>query len=200
MKIYECEQRTPEWYQARLGKITASCLSDVMSKGTGRNTYMFRLAAERLTGLPQDSYTNGAMQWGIDTEPHARAFYEELNNTPVKQVGFVELTEDLGMSPDGLVNDDGILEIKCPNTTTHIANILRGKLPSEYVPQVQGGLWITGRKFCDFVSFDPRMQKKKFHCIRVERDDDKIEEIIEATSLFIAELKELIEKINKDPF
>jgi hypothetical protein len=157
---------------------------------------MLKLAAERLTGQTQKSYTNGAMQMGTETEPEARAYYEALNNVTVKQVGFIELDEDTGGSPDGLVNEDGIIEIKCPNSTTHIATILSNKMPTEHNSQAQGLLWISGRQWCDFISFDPRMKDRKFWSIRIYRDEKHIMILQEAVKQFVKELHELINKIN----
>jgi len=194
--IIDCIQGSDEWLSARLGKITASCFSDVLCKGSGRYTYMLKLAAERLTGQTQKSYTNGAMQMGTETEPEARAYYEALNNVTVKQVGFIELDEDTGGSPDGLVNEDGIIEIKCPNSTTHIATILSNKMPTEHNSQAQGLLWISGRQWCDFISFDPRMKDRKFWSIRIYRDEKHIMILQEAVKQFVKELHELINKIN----
>ena len=197
------EQRTDEWYTVKCGKIGASSMSDVMAKGRGnsesktRRAYMVRLIAERLSGQPQETYQNAAMQWGIDTEPQAREAYEADTLNVVEQVGFVEASEFLGCSPDGLVGDDGILEIKCPNTTTHIEYLLSDRLPPEYVNQVQSQLWITGRKKCYFVSYDPRLTVRPYFCVVVERDETKIKEIAIETEIFISELLELEAKIKK---
>lgn len=196
MKIIDCEQRSPEWYAARLGKVTSSCFAGVLSNGEGRNTYMMELLAERTTGITQASYMNTAMQWGIDTEPQARAKYEKKTKTKVQQVGFIEYDENTGASTDGLVGEDGLIEIKCPNTSTHLTYILKDKMPAKYVPQVQGELWITGRKWCDFVSYDPRVKVNDYWCVRIERDEKKIAEIAEAVSQFVKELKELENKIS----
>ncbi|MFA5298153.1 MAG: lambda exonuclease family protein [Lutibacter sp.] len=201
MKIINCIQGTDEWFAARLGKITASRFGNVLCNSSGRNTYMIKLIAERLTGLAQDGYTNGAMQWGIETEPQARAYYEALNNITVQLAGFIELDENTGGSPDGLVGEDGILEIKCPNSTTHITTIIKGKMPTEYNPQVQGLLWITGRQWCDFISFDPRMNNRTFWSTRVFRDEKYIIVLQEAVKQFVKELNELIKKVTPNvPF
>lgn len=198
MIVHEMQQGTPEWFAVKCGKISASNMSAVLAKGQGktRGAYMMKVLAERLSGVPQESYTNAAMQWGIDTEPMAREAYEAATLNVVQQVGFIECSEILGCSPDGLIGDDGGVEIKCPNTATHLQYILDGKLPSEYACQIQSTLWMTGRKWWDFVSFDPRIQGKSrlFH-IRVERDEAKINEIEIGVELFIQELKELEAKI-----
>lgn len=202
MKIYDIEQGTPEWRQIRCGKITASMMDAVMAKGRSggesktRRNYMLRLIAERLSGIPQDTYSNAAMEWGVMTEPTARLRYELENYTNLRQVGFIESSEFVGCSPDGLVDDAlpekcGLVEIKCPNTSTHIEYILNDKMPAEYVLQVQAQLWICQRNWCDFVSFDPRIPCRDFWKIRVFRDEKKIAEIQSAVEQFIEELLEL---------
>ena len=201
MIIHEMTQGSPEWHQVKCGKISSSCMSDVMAKGRGnaesktRRSYMIRLIAERLSGIPQETYCNGAMQWGIETEPLARQAYEYAELTVVDQVGFVETSEYLGCSPDGFVGDRGLLEIKCPNTTTHVEYLLDNRLPPAYVNQVQSQLWICEREYCDFVSFDPRLICKPYFKTRVERDEEKIKELKIETEIFINELLELEHKI-----
>lgn len=191
MIIHYVLQRSQEWYAVKCGKIGASSIKDVLSKGTTRNTYMMRLLAERLSGIPQETYCNGAMQWGIDNEEFARNTYEMETGNTVQQVGFVELDEFIGCSPDGLVGGDGLVEIKCPNSSTHLTYILAGKMPAEYVLQVQTQLWITERLWCDFVSFDPRIPSRPFWTIRVNRDEKKITEINSGVKVFLTELLDL---------
>lgn len=199
MIIHEIEQRSDKWQSLRAGRITASCFDKVLSSGTTRNTYMLQILAERLTGLPEDSYSNSYMEWGIENEPFAREYYELLNDVQVQEVGFVELDEWVGVSPDGLIVEDGTLEIKCPKTTTHLDYILKNKLPSKYKPQVQGQLWVTDRKWCDFISFDPRVKDRPYFCIRVERDQKYISELEQACNKFVEELKEKLQTIT-EPF
>jgi putative phage-type endonuclease len=158
------EQGSPEWFAERCGKVTASRIADILAKtktghAASRANYLAQLAAERLTGVPAESYSNAAMQWGIDTEPFARASYEMHAGVLVEEVGFIQhpSIELSGASPDGLVVDDGLVEIKCPNTATHIEYLLSGSVPSKYEPQMTFQLMCTGRNWCDFVSFDPRM-------------------------------------------
>lgn len=198
MRIIDCTQGSEEWYLARLGKVTGTGFQKVLAKGQGktRKAYMLQLAAEKLTGLPHESFTNGAMEWGTENEPAARACYEAVNDVSVLQVGFCELSEDVGVSPDGLVDDDGIIEIKCPNSTTHIEYILKNKMPSTYKAQIQGILAVTDRKWCDFVSFDPRMKSRKYHCVRVQRDQEYIDNLNIEVTKFIKELNELTDKIS----
>jgi len=160
------EQGSPEWSARRLGKLTASRMADAsMKKDTaGRRNYLAQLVAERLTGAPGESFTNAAMQWRTDNEPLARAEYEILRGIDVEQVAFVDhpAIEWCGASPDGLVNDEGLddyglVEIKCPNTATHIDYMLGQKPPAKYIPQMLLQLACTGRQWCDFVSYDPRL-------------------------------------------
>jgi len=199
-EIVACQQGTDEWFASRLGKITASEFANVLCKGAGRGTYMLRLAAERLTGITQSTFSNSAMEWGTEHEGDAREYYETVGLCEVQQVGFVIFDEWIGGSPDGLVGEDGLLEIKCPNSSTHITNILKDKMPPKYVPQVQGLLWITGREWCDFVSYDPRVTSYSFFCKRIFRDDEKINILSEAANKFKTELQGIIETINSDPF
>lgn len=199
MIIHEMAQRSPEWYNIKCGKISASSMSDVLAKGKGvtRRNYMIKLIAERLSGIPQETYQNGAMQWGIDTEPLARQAYEESTLTVVNQVGFVEMSEFVGCSPDGFVGEDGLVEIKCPNTSTHVETILDNRLPPEYVAQVQSQMWICERKWCHFVSFDPRLSPRPLWFIKVEQDDKYISLIEAAVDTFVNEMLELEAKIRK---
>jgi len=145
-------QGTTEWKQLRLGKVTASRISDVMSKGkngesASRKNYRTELVVQRLTGEPGESFTNSAMEWGTNTEPFARAAYEAFASYCVMQVPFVNhLTiENFGCSPDGMISTNGLIEIKCPNSTTHIEYLLDGKPPTKYVPQMQCQMAVTGR-------------------------------------------------------
>lgn len=166
------EQRSAEWFAARCGKVTASRVADVVAKlksggyGASRATYMGQLIAERLTGQPMDTYSNAAMQWGIDTEPEARRAYALVclgADDLLEKVGFV-VHPDIAMSgasPDGLINNgsdvEGLVEIKCPNTSTHIDTLLGADIDKRYMLQMQWQMECTGAAWCDFVSFDPRM-------------------------------------------
>jgi putative phage-type endonuclease len=202
MKIIECKQRSDEWYAARLGKVTASHFKDVLCDGAGRKDYMEKLVDERITGKRQPSFENAAMRWGVKTEPAARAYYEGATGLVVRQVGFVQLTDACGVSPDGFVSDegfevgnDGIIEIKCPNTSTHKKWAKANKLPPEHKAQVQGLLWACKRQWCDFVSFDPRVPTNPMWKIRVEQDDEYIEILLNALNKFIMETKELEDSV-----
>ena len=200
--IYDVEQGSNEWLMMRLGKLTASKFSDVMSGGRGnapsktRESYMYQLAAEILTGAPVESFKSSAMDWGNECEPAARAAYELAMDVDVVECAFIELNGNVGVSPDGLVGDDGLLEIKCPNTTTQLKRFIDGKFPSEYKAQVQGQLWVSGRNWCDFVSFDPRINGDAgYFQIRVERDEEYIAKLAGECEKFIVELTELLNKL-----
>ena len=194
------EQRTDEWFAARLGKVTASKVSDVMSKGMGRETYMTYLIAEVLTTERASSFTNTAMEWGTATEPYARQAYEALNNLWVEEIGFAQhpTIERAGASPDGLVGDDGLIEIKCPNTATHLDTMIAETVPKKYRDQMQFQMACTGRKWCDFVSFDNRLQGDlQIFVKRVDRDDAYILEMESEINKFLAEMQEKIDKLTK---
>jgi len=198
------EQRTDEWFQARLGKVTASKVSDVMAKGRGntpsatRANYMAQLAAERLTGTPPENFTNAAMQWGTDHEDEARAAYEFLTDCEVELVAFVDhpLIEKTGASPDGLVGSRGLVEIKCPNTATHIKTLLGGSIDGKYLKQMHLQMMCCERDWCDFVSYDPRLPAEmQLHVERVERDESLVDAIVQALIPFHAELDEMVDSL-----
>ena len=196
MEIIDCDQGTEEWLQARLGFVTASNFATVRSKGSGRDTYMWRLAGERDSGeLAPKSYTNSNMKRGNELEAEAREFYECNRLRQVEQVGFVQRDNDVGGSPDGLVGEDGIIEIKCPLNATHLKTIRYGKMDTKYIPQVQGLLWITGRQWCDFISYAPSATTPMF-VIRIERDAKYIAELAGKVGLFVSELKENLAEID----
>jgi putative phage-type endonuclease len=172
-------QGTPEWHAIRCGKVTASRIADVIAKtktgwGASRANYMGELIAERLTGTPAPGFSNAAMQWGTEQEPAARVAYQFRTDNIVSEIGFVE-HPSIGMtgaSPDGLIGNDGLVEIKCPQTATHIDTLLGKSAPSKYFSQIQWQLACTGRTWCDFVSFDPRMPENMSLFIdRIQRDD-----------------------------
>lgn len=197
------EQLSQEWFEARLGKVTASRVSDVLAtiksgEAASRKNYKLQLVTERLTNKKTDSYTNQAMQDGIDREPMAREIYEKLKEVKVEEIGFVQHPEIkmAGASPDGLVGDDGIIEIKCPIETTHTTNLLERKLPSKYKPQVQFQLATTGRKWCDFISYNPNFEPRlQLIVIRVERDDEYIEMLEFEILKFLTEVELMINQL-----
>ena len=201
----EIEQRSEDWFAIRLGKVTASRVADVIAKtktgySTSRENYIAQLVVERLTQTKAESYTNAAMQWGTDQEPFARAAYEAAQGVMVEEVGFVPhpTIEWAGASPDGLVGDDGIVEIKCPNTATMIEALLTGKVPTKYFTQMQFQMACTGTKFCDYVVFDPRMPAKaQLFIARVDRHDVYIAEIEAEIVKFLAEVESQVQQLNQ---
>ncbi len=204
MNIIEtCEQGSAEWLSMRLGKVTASRVKDVLSKGRGKapsktaESYMMELIAEVLTGESKPFFENDAMRWGTETEPQARSMYEVNNGfVTVKEVAFVEHNEQVGISPDGLVGDDGLLEIKCPNTTTQLKRALSDDYSADYKAQIQMQLWVTERQWCDFVSYDPRLDCAAGYLQqRVERDEEYIEEMKIKVYAFVKKMNELIKQL-----
>lgn len=200
--IKDIDQGSDEWLDLRMGKITASKFKDVLAKGKGgaasktRLTYMYQIAAEIITGEREESFSNKYMEWGNEWESSARAAYELNHSVDIDQVAFIELDEGIGVSPDGLVGDNGLIEIKCPKTTTQIGWFLKGKVPPEHYAQIQGQIWVSGRDFCDFVSFDPRINGESgYFEVRVNRDEEYIENLKVECFKFIDELKQLLEKL-----
>ena len=199
------DQGTEEWFTIRIGKVTASRVADVIAKtktgySASRDNYMAQLVCERLTGQKGESFTNAAMQHGTETEPLARAAYEALKDVLVDEVGFVPhpTIEMAGASPDGMVGDDGLIEIKCPNTATHIETLLSQTVPGKYNTQMQFQMACTGRQWCDFVSFDNRLPEElQLFVTRVPRDEVFIRLIEAEIVQFLAELDDKINKLMK---
>jgi putative phage-type endonuclease len=200
------EQRTPEWYAARLGKVTASRVADIIAKtksgySTSRANYMAELVCERLTGKQAESYQNSAMLWGIEAEPFARETYlEAMSTESFVEVGLINhpTIENAGASPDGLVGEDGLVEIKCPNTSTHIDTLISQAIPAKYITQMQWQMACTGRQWCDFVSFDPRLPEELHIFVkRVDRDNEMIIELEREVEKFLSELDEKIATLSK---
>lgn len=196
-------QSSPEWLQARCGLVTASRINDVLAtiksgEAATRASYRSQLVAERLSGKPAESFTNAAMQWGTETEPFARAAYELQTGFMVDQVGLIRHPEIVfsGASPDGLINDDGLIEIKCPETKTHIEYALAGKAPAKYQNQMLWQMECTGRQWCDFASFDPRMpQEMQLFIVRFNRDEERIEAMRKEVIRFLEEVEDSINKL-----
>lgn len=199
----EVIQGSAEWHALRLGKVTASRVADVIAKtktgpAASRKNYMAELVLERLTGQQAEGFTNAAMQWGIDTEPQARLAYEFHRNIDVAEVGFVPhpTIADSGASPDGLVANDGLVEIKCPLPATHMETLESGQVPSKYLTQMMWQMACTGRAWCDFVSFDPRFPAHmQFFVERVKRDEDLIRELETEVAAFLNELSATVERL-----
>jgi putative phage-type endonuclease len=196
------EQRTEEWFAARLGKVTASRVADVLAKiksgeSASRKNYKMELVVQRLTGKQGESFTNAAMEWGTEQEPFARMAYEAHTGTFVKEEGFVDhpTIEGFGCSPDGIVGE-GLIEIKCPNTANHIETVLENKVPSKYIPQMQCQMACTGAKWCDFVSFDPRVPEDlQLFVVRVERDQEYIDAMEVEVKQFLSEVLDLFNQL-----
>ncbi len=197
------EQGSQEWFDARLGKATASRIADIIAKtktgwGASRGNYAAQLVAERLTGKQAESYSNAAMQWGIDTEAEARRAYCFRQDVDVSETGFFDHPSIAmsGASPDGLVGGDGLLELKSPLTATHIATLLGENVPSKYVTQIQWQLACTGRKWCDFASYDPRLpEAMRLFVKRIERDDALIAELEAQVREFLSEVDQTVTKL-----
>ena len=196
-------QGSPEWFAARCGRATASRFADVLAKiksgeAAGRRNYKAQLVAERLTGVPAESYTNAAMTWGTDNEPFARAAYEAQTGNLVEQIAFIPHAELMaGASPDGLIDADGGIEIKCPNTATHIDALLKG-MPADHIPQIQGCMWLSGRQWWDFVSFDPRMPERlQLYVQRVPRDEAYITQLAAEVIVFLKEVDLLVIELER---
>jgi putative phage-type endonuclease len=193
------DQRSVEWHQARLGHATGSRASDILAgKDTqARKGYITQLVTERLTGQSQDFYTNADMQRGIDVEPVARAAYQASNEL-VDEVGFIKHPTILwfGASPDGLVGSDGLVEIKCPRSTTHLEYIQAKKPPQKYIPQMLAQLSCTGRKWVDFVSFDNRFPEHlQLFVVRFEPSAEELEKFESKVKEFLSEVNNLMEQL-----
>ncbi|HFC8542683.1 TPA: lambda exonuclease family protein [Neisseria weaveri] len=199
------KQGTEEWFAARLGKVTASRVSDIVAKtksgySASRKNYMAELLCERLTGTQQDGFKSAPMQRGTDLEPKARAVYMIETGRDVTEVGMIPhpSIENSGASPDGLVGNDGLIEIKCPNTATHLEFIRSEKPMDKYYLQMQWQMACTGRAWCDFVSYDDRLiNRLAYKCIRVMRDDETIKHLENEVSKFLSELEDLIKELEE---
>ena len=197
------EQRTDDWFAARIGKVTASRVADVVAKtksgySASRDNYMAQLVCERLTGKPAESYSNAAMQWGTETEPLARAAYETKMDVLVDEIGFIDhpTIVNSGASPDGLVGDDGLIEIKCPNTATHIDTLLTQTVPKKYADQIFWQMACTGRQWCDFVSYDPRLPADlQLFIKRIPRDDQYIQHLEAEVIEFLTETAHKVDQL-----
>jgi putative phage-type endonuclease len=201
--MIEIEQGTDDWFAARLGKVTASRVADIIAKtktgySTSRDNYMAQLVCERMTNTKGESFNSAAMEWGTNQEPFARAAYEAKTGVMVEEVGFVShpKIEWAGASPDGFVGDDGLVEIKCPNTATMIETLLTEKVPAKYNTQMQFQMACTDRSWCDYVVFDPRMPAgAQLFVKRVERDDEYIAEMESEIKTFLNEVTAKVEKL-----
>lgn len=198
-------QGTPEWHQMRLGKVTASKVADVMAKiktgeAAARRNYRAQLVAERLSKCPTETFQNAAMTWGVEMEDSARQLYSFFTGNEVNRVAFVDhpTIQMSGASPDGLIRDVGMVEIKCPNTAAHIDYLLAGEAPSQYIPQMQWQMACTGRAWCDFVTYDPRLPDDlQILIVQVARDDEYIATLEAEVVSFLESVDETVEKLLK---
>lgn len=205
--IVDVEQGSAEWIQLRCGLVTASRVADVMAKlktkdkeAAVRANYRAEIVCETLTGRAADHFVSFDMEWGTANEPLARAAYEIHFGADVDTVGFAThpSIKRFGASPDGLVGADGMVEFKCPATHTHIGYLLENKVPEDYVPQMLAEMACTGRQWCDFVSFDPRLPKRlQMFAIRFMRDEERIAEMEKAVELFLEEVDLTIERLEQ---
>lgn len=198
------EQGSEAWHAQRLGKATASRIADVIAKtksgySTSRENYCVELALERITGKRQEFFTNDAMKWGTETEPLARAAYEALTGFIVDEVAMIDhpFISMAGASPDGCIDLDGLVEIKCPNSTTHMKTMLSGKPDGKYITQMMWQMACTGRKWCDFASFDPRFPVHlQLFTKRIDRDDALIADLESSVTEFLAEVAAMVDQLN----
>jgi putative phage-type endonuclease len=198
------EQLSDAWFAAKLGKSSASRIKDIVAKtksgySTSRQNYAAKLMLERITGRREETYVNSAMEWGVTYEPLARMAYSIATGNDVEEVGFIDhpTISMTGASPDGLISTDGVLELKCPITATHINWAIAGKVPPEHASQMMWQMACTGREWCDFASFDPRMDdNQQLFIRRLYRDDKIIEELEREVMAFNSEVDALVEACN----
>lgn len=204
------EQGSPEWFAQRLGRITASNFGALMTLPRSKKdreaglisetarTYLVKKVSEVLTGMSKE-FTTQSMEWGSETEDEARKIYELENMVEVKQIGFAILESNpiVGGSPDGLVGDDGIIEIKCPDSNTFTGYLLGDSIVKGYMAQIQGNLWILDRSWCDFIVYDPRVIREdlRIHIMRVDRDDEYISKIAQAVDRALINYGAMLNKL-----
>lgn len=201
------EQGSKEWYAARLGQLSASRIADAIARtksgyGASRANLMANLICERLTGVPMEGFTSQAMQWGLDIEPQAKAAYEFRTDRTITPVGYIPHPDidHSGASPDGLIDHDGLIEVKCPNTSTHIDTLLGQSIPGKYVIQMMWQMECTGRAYADFCSFDPRLPENlQLFIKRVDRDEKRLSELRTEVKAFLAEMDEKLDALSKIP-
>ena len=202
---FDVEQGSIQWNEQRCGSLGASQVHDVLAKtksgySTARGNAIARIVSERLTGVTQEGFKSAAMQWGNDMEPHARPAYEFITGNKVSVVGLFKNDSLAGThaSPDGLVSFDGLLEIKCPNTLTHIEMLANEKIEPKYITQMQWQMYMTERDWCDFVSYDPRMPDDlQLFVKRVNRDQERINELCDEVMKFLDEVEEMMARIEE---
>jgi len=206
-RVIEHEQRSPEWLQARAGRLTGSRAKDMLAKiksgeAAARRDYRMQLVAERLTGAPQeDTFVNAAMTWGIDQEPAAFAAYEAATGEMVRRTGFICAEEHLaGCSLDGDIDGfKGLLELKCPKTATHIGYLEDGGVPTAHMAQLRHNLWVTGAEYIDFASFDPRLPKRlQLFIVRLKAQDADLAAYERDALQFLCEVDERIDALRSE--
>ena len=198
-------QRTDEWFAASCGKVTASRVADALAKtktgwGASRANYAAQLICERLTGVQSEGFQNDAMRFGTENEPFARAAYEFHTDETVELVGFIDHPRIAmsGASPDGLVSTDGLIEIKVPNTATHIDTLLSQTIPQKYELQMAWQMACTGRQWCDYVSFDPRLpEEMRLFVKRFQRDDAQIKSLEADIEVFLGEIDDTLKRLRQ---
>jgi YqaJ-like viral recombinase domain. len=198
------EQRSDEWFSARAGKATASNFRRILAKiksgeAADRRNYRAQLVVERLTGKADEGYENAAMRWGTEQEPFARIAYIAATGANVEEVGFIQHPQLMaGCSPDGLIGEEGGLEIKCPTKATHLDTLKAQAMPAEHMPQVQGCMWITGRKWWDFVSYHPEFPEHlQLFIVRIERDEQYIAGLEKEVRAFLKSVDDEMEAVSR---
>lgn len=195
MKIHNHPQGSDEWFAARLGKLTASKAQTIQANGKGLETLVYQLVAEKLSGAREDTYTNPDMERGNELEDTARSSYEMETGNEVIQVGFCEQNEHVGASPDGFVGEDGLVEIKCPKNSNYIKTKYTQKIDKAYEWQMQMQMFVTDRKWCDYVVFNENFPD--LIIIRVERDNDMAEKLVKGINKGIDLIGEICRKLER---
>lgn len=197
MKIHNFEQRTEDWYNIRKGKMTASNAETIIANGKGLETYIYNLMAEYYSSAEKENYINSDMQRGIDLEPEARLEFEFYTDLDVQEVGFIEYNDFIGVSPDGLIGDDGLIEIKCPNDSIYFKLLLSNNIKPEYIAQMQMQMYVTDRQYCYFVSYNPNFEKS-LYIKKINRNEemiDKLKKGLERGTELIKEIKKNFRKV-----
>ena len=197
MKIYNFEQRTEDWYNIRKGKMTASNAETIIANGKGLETYIYNLMAEYYSSAEKENYINADMQRGIDLEPEAKIEFQFYTGLDIKEVGCVELNEYILASPDGLIGEDGLIEIKCPNDSIYFKLLLSNNIKPEYIAQMQMQMYVTDRQYCYFVSYNPNFEKS-LYIKKINRDEEMIEKLkkgLERGTQLIKEIKKNFRKV-----
>ena len=194
---YDIVQRTPEWIEIKRGKMSASNAETIIANGKGLETYIYNLMAEYYSSAEKENYINADMQRGIDLEPEAKIEFQFYTGLDIKEVGCVELNEYILASPDGLIGDDGLIEIKCPNDSIYFKLLLSNNIKPEYIAQMQMQMYVTDRQYCYFVSYNPNFEKS-LYIKKINRDEemiDKLKKGLERGTELIKEIKENFRKV-----